>query len=245
MNRKLASVLCAGILGLGGIGSAVLASSPAEAIALPQPVPTQRIEFAPGATSAVIRNNGNNYPQRYVIRANAGQVMNVQVDSPDNITLSIVGADGRVLLPQPVETSNWSGRLPTTEDYYIWLYKPQGATYTLSVNIPPANTPASMQRVQFQPGTTSTVLSGNLAPHTSQSYLVGAREGQYTSVQVNSSNNADFLTMYGKDGTVLTNGNMSGSTVWSGRLPQTEDYIVEVTNPTASSTHYVMPISIQ
>lgn len=253
MNTKLVSVIWAGILGLGTFGTAIiLPGNAADAIALPsqlqsQAVPTQRIEFAPGATSAIIRSTGYASPQRYVIRANAGQEMTVEVDSPDNVALSIVGANGQVLLPEPAATSYWSGRLPATEDYYIWLFKPDRATYTLRVDIPANMTPAPepAQRVEFQSGTTSTVLTGSLPAHTSDTYLVGARQGQYTSVQVNSSNDADFLAMYGKDGIVLANGNMSGARSWMGRLPETEDYVVKVTNPTPYPSRYTMPISIQ
>ncbi len=108
-----------------------------------------------------------------------------------------------------------------------------------------AETPQyNLQRIQFVPGATQATVTGVISPHSQHTYLVGAKAGQLMSVKVNSPNNKDHLTIYGIDGTVLTNGNMSGSSQWLGRLPITEDYIVKVTNPTGDSTKYTMTLAI-
>jgi len=108
-----------------------------------------------------------------------------------------------------------------------------------------AETPQyNLQRIHFVPGATQATVTGVIRPHSQHTYLVGAKTRQLMSVNVNSPNNKDHLTIYGVDGTVLTNGNMSGSSQWRGRLPITEDYIVKVTNPTGDSTKYTMTVVI-
>jgi lipopolysaccharide export LptBFGC system permease protein LptF len=101
-----------------------------------------------------------------------------------------------------------------------------------------------IQRINFARGAIQATVNGVIPPHSQHTYLVNAKAGQIMSVNVNSPNNKDHLTIYGVDGTVLTNGNMSGSSQWRGRLPITEDYIVKVTNPTNSSTKYTMTVVI-
>ncbi|MBI5035187.1 MAG: hypothetical protein HZB51_32070 [Chloroflexi bacterium] len=98
----------------------------------------KRIQFAPGAISATIRSAvAPNAMDRYVLRALAGQTMIVNVSSYElQMYLAIHGADGTVL--KAAGAVNWSGRLPTTQDYYLTISTPDGApaSYTLQVTIP-------------------------------------------------------------------------------------------------------------
>jgi hypothetical protein len=249
MNRTIKGLMIAGILSLGSVSAMVLPQS-AEAIATPVQYQTQRIEFAPGATSAQIYNQNNAAPTRYVLRANSGQEMKVELNSPNPFPyLIITGADGTQLLRANQDLSIWQGRLPSTQDYYVQVIRPpraEGADYNLTVTIEPNHAPQIQgQRIQFAPGATSTVVSGNVAPHTTNTYLVRADAGQLMSVNVNSPGNPDVLTVYGKDGTVLINGNMAGDHSWYGRLPLTEDYNVQVTNTTPYPTNYSMNVAIR
>jgi len=65
--------------------------------------------------------------------------MNVKVSSPNaDVFLGIFGSDGQVLLTNTSEDTVWTGKLPSTQDYYISLTSTGGSTsYTLSVDIPP------------------------------------------------------------------------------------------------------------
>jgi hypothetical protein len=98
----------------------------------------KRIQFAPGAISATIRGAVvPNAMERYVLRALAEQTMIVNVTSYESqMYLAIHGADGTVL--KAAGAVNWSGRLLTTQDYYLTISSPNGApaSYTLQVTIP-------------------------------------------------------------------------------------------------------------
>lgn len=115
---------------------------------------------------------------------------------------------------------------------------------TASTPSEPSIVPNGAQRIQFGRGATSAEVSGRLTPHTSQAYLLRARAGQFMTVQLDSAQTS-HITIYAMDGTVLANGNMSGATAWQGRLPVSEDYVVQVTNPTGRSVQYTLPVSIR
>lgn len=248
MNRIVNGLVCAGILSLGGVG--ILTTLAPTAIAKSIPYQTQRIEFAPGATSAEVYNLNDATPTHYVLRANAGQEMKVELNSPSPLPyLVITGADGTPLLSANQDLSIWQGRLPSSQDYYVQVVRPQragGADYNLKVTIEPEGSPQPQgQRIEFAPGATSAVVSGSVAPHMTRTYLLKADAGQLMTVNVNSPGNPDVLTVYGKDGTVLINGNMAGDHSWYGRLPLTEDYNVQVTNTTQYPTNYSMNVAIR
>ena len=110
--------------------TALIATKPATAA--PTLVAQQRcdsdyhipIEFQPGTRSARIFGRATFCTgiRRYVLRAYGGQMMTVNVNSPDSPftpSLTIYGADGTVLVRSLVHNSRWSGKLPMTEDYYI------------------------------------------------------------------------------------------------------------------------------
>jgi hypothetical protein len=87
----------------------------------PPPRPVKRIVFPPGSSSATVTGRvtpGNS--NEYVIKANAGQRMLINVDAVEQrVALSVAGADGTVLLSSMPGASSFSGTLPSTQDYYI------------------------------------------------------------------------------------------------------------------------------
>ena len=108
----------------------------------PQPTP-KRISFAPGSTTATMHGSiGTSGMDRWVLKAMTGQTMMVKVTSSpvDSVILVIYGADGMVLISDHAEAREWSGQLPSTQDYHIDLKSFAGApaNYTLQVIIPPA-----------------------------------------------------------------------------------------------------------
>ncbi|MBD2451946.1 hypothetical protein H6G76_33465 [Nostoc sp. FACHB-152] len=247
MKGTISSLIYSSMIVLGSAGAMVLPSHPAAARTVPAGYQTERIEFAPGATSTVVYHNQNYYPVRYVIRADANQWMSIKADSSQSpVYLTMSGADGTQLILAPQELTSWNGRLPKTQDYYIEALKPADVAYNLRIAIAPNTPQPSTQRLEFAPGATSKVISGTLAPHTSRSYLANARYGQLMSVNVSSPGaNTSWLTLYGVDGTVLENGNMSGAQSWHGRLPKTEDYHIQVDNPKSYPINYTLTVAIQ
>lgn len=99
-----------------------------------------RIQFEPGGTSATVTGEiEQNGIRHYVVRALAGQTMDVRVTSPNgDVLLTIWGEDGVPLKRYVDDRADWRGELYATQDYYIEAVVVGGATnYTLTVTIPP------------------------------------------------------------------------------------------------------------
>jgi len=98
-----------------------------------------RISFAAGGISATVTGRVASYGSvLYVIRASAGQQMTVELDAADAAVLpSIWGFDGTVLKRYVDGAQTWTGRLPSTQDYFIDISSFGGAAdFALTVTIP-------------------------------------------------------------------------------------------------------------
>jgi hypothetical protein len=81
----------------------------------------QRIVFRPGAISAVVSGRvvqgGVN---TYVLKASKNQRMLINTTARNpGVVLSVYGADGTVLMSSMAGAPNFSGTLPSTQDYFI------------------------------------------------------------------------------------------------------------------------------
>ena len=99
----------------------------------------QRITFATGTKSAIVQGEvARYYSDDYILSAQAGQTMTVNIDSPnDNVLLTIFGADGIPLTNGLMSgATSWQGELPVTQDYTLRASAPvEPASYTLTVTI--------------------------------------------------------------------------------------------------------------
>ncbi|MCB9418960.1 MAG: hypothetical protein H6667_04110 [Ardenticatenaceae bacterium] len=197
-----------------------------------------RIQFAPGATSATINSQ---VPAEgtavYVLGASADQIMTIDLFTDDiDMYLDVKDSTGSWLDGQ-ITTTMWQGNLPQTGDYVIRLLGGHPyADFTLRVTIP--------SRIQFALGTTSTTVQGDLAAYESDDYILGAQAGQTMTVNITSPNNNVLLTIVGADGVPLTNGLMSGASEWQGQLPATQDYIIRALG-TEQPAAYTLDVSIK
>jgi heat shock protein HslJ len=102
----------------------------------------ERIEFSPGATSTTVSGQiSATDSAQYIIRAEAGQTMNIDLAFTQGSAILVVwGADGNVLLSDHAEASGFRQSLPMTQDYYIMVKgRPDGSTsYRMTVSIPAA-----------------------------------------------------------------------------------------------------------
>jgi hypothetical protein len=216
----------------------------------PPPTPTvepgpTRIRFEPGATSASvtghIRQNGID---RYVLRALAGQTMEVRITSPDNdVLLDIWGADGTVLKRHPVGEAYWAGPLPATQDYFIGAVSVGGETnYLLTVTIS-ALEPAPT-RIRFSPGATSTVIQASLEPDVPDRYALRALQGQSMEIRVSSSASIDIMVQ-GQDGSFWSAPGPGGALSIEA-LPATQDYIITLAlaAPVTGAVSYTVEVSV-
>lgn len=101
---------------------------------------TQRVRFARGRTTAVLKGGVVRGTQdRYILGARAGQTMLVHITSREkNAAFTILGPDATALTgtEEGADATDWSGELPLSGDYSIWVSPTRGnATYTLEVTI--------------------------------------------------------------------------------------------------------------
>ena len=101
---------------------------------------TQRVRFPRGRTTAVLRGAVVRGTQdRYVLGARAGQTMLVHITAREkNAVFTILGPDATALAgtEEGADAVDWSGELPLSGDYSIWVSPTRGnASYTLEVTI--------------------------------------------------------------------------------------------------------------
>ncbi|HLV45397.1 MAG TPA: hypothetical protein VKY39_10585 [Aggregatilineales bacterium] len=100
---------------------------------------------------------------------------------------------------------------------------------------------ADAERLQFDPGATDEVVTGELAARETDSYVLRVLEGQFMEVAITPEAAAQ-LVVYGADGTVLRSGMGEGS-MFRGVVPSTQDYFVEV-SAGSSPVDYTMSVII-
>jgi hypothetical protein len=201
-----------------------------------------RIRFQVGAISATVSGQlGPQGSRLYVLRANAGQLMEVTVDaSTSGVSLAIWGEDG-VVLKQHAE-NRAECVLPSSQDYFVALYSGEQATrYGLTVMISPRRR-SEPTRIRFASGATSAVLEGNLEPDTCAYYVLRALAGQRMEAQV-SPGEVVGLEVLGQDGS-LWSSDPTGILIVE-QLPQTGDYYLTLCIPSwAAATRYALEVTI-
>ena len=212
-------------------------------------VSRQRIVFQPGATSAsVAGRTATPGMDSFVLRALAGQTMTVKATSAlNNVILIIYGADGNVLISDHAGATQWSGSLPATQDYFIDTRSVADAKvdFTLQVTISPLPQPTpGPQRIQFPANATAASVSGTLPAHTGVArYVLKAQAGQTMTVQTATTTGQVILIIWGADGNVLISDH-AGATSWSGLLPATQDYYIDVRSVGNVQARFTMIVTI-
>jgi hypothetical protein len=209
--------------------------------ATPEPVAT-RIRFQPGATSAARSSHlGSHQSHLYLLGAQGGQIMEVELVSTALTSLSIWGADGTVLKRYVDETPTWQGTLPATQDYYIQVITAdEAADYGLRTT--------AYARIRFAPGATSATVSSpleRLGPGGVEmvgGYVVRALAGQTMTVSITSAGGDVLLTIVGADGVPLKR-YVDGSSEWEGVLPTTQDYLLQAISA-GGSTQFTLSVEI-
>jgi heat shock protein HslJ len=215
----------------------------------PTPAP-KRIHFEDGATSATVTGHLQaSGSDLYVLSASGGQTMTVELSfTQGRAILAIWGKDGNVLMSDHAEASQFSGVLPSTQDYYILLKgRPDGSTdYSMRVTIPPlgSNQPTPVpERVHFEAGATSATVTGHLQASGSDQYVLSALGGQTMTVNLSFTEGQAILAVWGADGTVLMSDHAEASS-FSGVLPSTQDYYILVRGRPDGETVYGMDVTI-
>ncbi len=108
---------------------------------------------------------------------------------------------------------------------------------------PPSGGISGPRRVTFPPGGTTAFLQNSLAPNGVDRYVLRALAAQTMSLNLVTSQGAAALVVFGADGTVLLP-TSNGATTWSGKLPSTQDYNIEVRSAAANVMNYALQVTI-
>jgi hypothetical protein len=215
MNKRMTFMVALVVLMMAAVW-------PPAAAAAPGP-PATRIRFQPGATSrAVTGQLAARGTRSYVLRASAGQIMQVALWSNGAARILVRRADGAVLSQGSAQGQGWQGRLPQTGDYLVQVAAlDQAISYCLRVTI--------FARIQFTRGAASATVSSPVqyclprGPDVVGGYVLRALAGQTMRVTIDSPNHNIHLTIKGADGVTLKSYD-DRSADWEGALPSTQDY---------------------
>jgi hypothetical protein len=146
---------------------------------------------------------------------------------------------------------------PDDEPIFVCLeaLPPEQVIYTVELTCARDASPAArpleseLMRIEFEPGAIQTLVYGDVAAGGIDHYVLTAMEGQ--TMTLNLRDRADemlgidtaVLVVWGTDGTVLISNNADAIT-WTGDLPSTQDYFVDVLSVTDHSLPYTLEFII-
>lgn len=217
--------------------TAIPASLTAQATAT-SATPAVNIVMTPGTTAGVMQ--GTVQPGQvltYTLGAGQAQPMILIVNSQNNdVTLAVFEPNGNALLNPANKWTKWQGVLPKTELYTIQVIG--GATtesYTLTAKV--------AQLVSFGPGTSSASLKGSTTKGYVFSYALGGGAGQTMTATLNVPANTASIDIFGvASGSIL--GSSAKATTWTGILPKTQDYVIEVIPNAGQEVNYSLTVSV-
>jgi hypothetical protein len=141
--------------------------------------------------------------------------------SEQGVSMSIQGADGT--MPAQPGATGFRGYIPSPQDYFVTVTAESApATYTLQLFVP--------LRMAFARGGSSGTVQGVLAQ-------------QALKVQTSTSQGEVILIMFGVDGNVLISDH-AGATSFTGKLPTTEDYLIDVESVGSRPAGYRVTVTI-
>ncbi len=211
---------------------------------------TQRISFAPGATSAQVSGSvSGTSTDTYLLTAFAGQRMQIQVSSPSgNAYLTVVSPGGSPLARAQNGVQSFDQVLPESGDYTLEVSAPSGTPttpYILAVSVVYLQTPTGgTRRISFAPGATSAQVSGSMSGASTDTYLLTAFAGQRMQIYVSGSPYNAYLTVVSPGGSPLARAQNYVQN-FDQTLPETGDYRLEVSAPSGTpTTNYILTVSV-
>jgi hypothetical protein len=196
------------------------------------------ILFAPGTTAALMQGNLQaGQVVSYTFEAAQSQPMVLIMDSPNHdVSLGLSAPGGVQLLDPANKRTSWQGMLPSTGQYKLQVSGGAATqAYALTVKIP--------QVVTFASGTNSVTLSGSTLRGQLFSYALNCSAGQTMSVTLYTPPDSATLDIFGVgSGTLLKASD--NATTWTGPVPETQAYIIEVIPSKNQVVNYVLTISV-
>jgi hypothetical protein len=203
-------------------------------------MPPRRLEFLPDTTTAMLQGViGAADVQTFIVRADLGQPLLVQVDSARNeVHLAVRTKGGTSILSLASGQTGWRGAAPDTEDYLIDL---QGGTaahaFALRVMKP--------RKIKFKEGAASARILDRAVGGTPMAYSVLAIKDEELDVGLSGTASEAVLGVTGYvDGQVYLDP-QDGETSFSMTVPLTQDYIVEVVPSSGHTLNFALGIESQ
>ncbi len=170
----------------------------------------ERIRFAQGAIAATRTGFATpGMPRYYVLRAQAGQSMTVDLVTEGNVAnFSLSGvSNGQPYKRTASESRTFTFMVPVTQDYLISIETLEPTDYTLTVIIPPlppratptptptsppppTSVPSTPERIRFAAGAISATRSGTVTPSLGKQYIFNVLAGQAVTIDLRSGGNA-------------------------------------------------------
>jgi hypothetical protein len=100
------------------------------------------------------------------------------------------------------------------------------------------------QHIQFQPGSTSVVVTGQVVPRKVDEWIIQAKAGQTLSTKLTFSSGEATLIISSADGSVLQV-DQDRATRFTGVIPTSQDYYINVIGNYQTSTNYSLTVSLQ
>jgi len=197
------------------------------------------IVFTPGTTTTEVDGTIQpNQVQTYTVNAGQNQPMLLALNSIySDVTLGVTEPDGNKLLDPAKKWMYWEWILPKTELYTIQVYGGASAqTYALSVEV--------AQIVNFPAGASSVTLSGSIPNQYVFAYALACKVDQVMSASLNVPNTVAYIDVLGiASGTLLSPTDQA--TKWSGTLPATQSYIIEIIPTNGQVANYTLMVSVK
>lgn len=144
---------------------------------------------------------------------------------------------------KPLEEAN----CPSDQPISTCNPPPEQTWYTLTLNcLQDAAATAAVypERIQFSPGAISSQMQGSLDANGVAQYVLAAMAGQEMTVRLyNPTDGEAVLVIWGEDGTVLLSDH-AGATEWTGELPFTQDYYIDVKSVAQVPINYTVEVVI-
>ena len=199
---------------------------------------TGNIVMQAGTTAAVVQGTAQaGQVITYTLAAGRSQPMILIMSSPDNdVTLGVFEPNGSILLDPADKWTRWQALLPQTETYTIQVIG--GATaedYTLTAKVP--------QRVNFASAAISLTLKGSTVNGYVFSYALRCQANQTMTVTLDIPASSAYIDIFGLSSGSLVSSSAKAST-WTGALPQTQDYVIEVVPNNGQVVDYALTVSV-
>ncbi len=220
--------------------------TPTPVLINPQSVPTEvsqaaaagSIVFPAGTTATVVQ--GTLQPGQvanYTLQAGQSQTLVLIMDSPKNdVSLGVFEPNGNILLNPASKWRSWQWVLPATELYRIQVTG--GATtenFSLTVKV--------AEIVSFATGATSSTLNGITAYGYPFDYSYACGAGQTMTASLNVPATTAYLDIFGGATTNMLLLDFARANTWTGVLPQTQPYVVEVVPNNFQVVSYTLTVS--